>query len=450
MRPIVLVGGGRPTAGQRIIAAMADHPVRLVLDDDLRRSRLTVLLRLLLAIPHLIVLLLFTVAAFVVAVVGWFAALFKGRLPDDLHDFLSGYVRYATRVDAYLGLAANPWPPFFSGSREHRTYPVDVEIAPAERQRRWTIAFRLLLALPALLLSAALGSWSGTFTGGSRNRESGAGTGGLATLASVLGWFASLCLGRMPRGLRDLIAYSVGYGAQTWSYLLLLTQRYPDARPGTHVPPLPAEPHAVRLELGGDLRRSRLTVFFRLLLALPHLVWLQLWSVAVVVVALLAWLVTLVTGRNPALFARFLGAFVRYQAHVWAFVLLVGAPFPGFDGRAGVYPVDVTTEPAGRQHRLKTLSRLVLAVPALLLALGYGGVVFVAAVLGWFAALATGRMPAGLAELGAAAIRYWAQTSAYVLLVTDRYPFASPALAVEEPEPEPPPAFEPGLPAPAS
>jgi hypothetical protein len=71
----------------------------------------------------------------------------------------------------------------------------------------------------------------------------------------------------------------------------------------------------------------------------------------------------------------------------------------------------------------------------------------VIAVLGWFAALATGQMPTGLRKLGAYAIRYVSQTNAYRLILTDRYPHASPALR-PPPEPEPelehaPPQLEP-------
>lgn len=82
------------------------------------------------------------------------------------------------------------------------------------------------------------------------------------------------------------------------------------------------------------------------------------------------------------------------------------------------------------------LFRLVLALPALLLTAAYAGVAFVVAVLGWLAALAIGRMPGGLRDLGAASLRYQAQLSAYALLVTPRYPDSSPAL-VDRPEPEP-------------
>ena len=84
----------------------------------------------------------------------------------------------------------------------------------------------------------------------------------------------------MPKGLRDLASYGVGYGAQAWAYLLLLTDRYPNSDPEAFGLDWTLPPHPVQLQLSDDGRRSRLTVFFRLLLVLPHLVWLSLWFVA--------------------------------------------------------------------------------------------------------------------------------------------------------------------------
>ena len=81
----------------------------------------------------------------------------RGRLPDGLHNFLAAYVRYATHVGAYLGLAANPYPGFTGAPG----YPVDVEIPPPQTQSRATIAVRILLAIPALILAATLGSGAG-------------------------------------------------------------------------------------------------------------------------------------------------------------------------------------------------------------------------------------------------------------------------------------------------
>ncbi len=55
-------------------------------------------------------------------------------------------------------------------------------------------------------------------------------------------------------------------------------------------------------------------------------------------------------------------------------------------------------------------------------------VVWVIGILGWWAALVTGRMPEGLRNLGAVSLRYTAQVNAYLFLLTDRYPFSSPAV----------------------
>ena len=347
---------------------MADHPVQLSLDDDLHRSRLTVFFRLLLAIPHIFWIVLWSIAVFFTAIAGWFAALFTGFLPEAIHGFLGRYVRYATHLGAYLSLAANPYPGFTGDPG----YPVDITIPERQPQSRWTIGFRLFLALPALLLAAVLGSG---FGGGGGSQGAGAddasnaqwffssGVGGVAAVCAILGWFAILATGRMPLGLRNLAAYGLGYTAQAYSYGLLLTDRYPNSDPEAIGPEweLPARP--VRLELDDDRRRSRLTVFFRLLFAIPHFVWLLLWSIAAFLAAIANWFVVLVRGRSAHPLHRFLAAYVRYDAHVTAFVTLVANPFPGFAGTPG-YPVDIAVDPPERQSRWKTLFRLFLSIPA--------------------------------------------------------------------------------------
>ena len=246
-------------------------------------------------------------------------------------------------------------------------------------------------------------------------------------------------LGRAPRGLRDLIAYGLGYGAQVLGYVLFLTDRYPSSDPRL-AGPMALPKHTVELELTDDLSRPRLLVFFRLLLALPHLVWLSLWTAAALLAAVAGWLVAPFPGRLPLPLHRFLAAYVRYTTHVTAFLYLIGGPFPGFVGAAGSYPVDVHIDPPGRQSRWGLVFRGFLALPALFVASVYGGVASVVAILGWFSALVRGRMPEGMTNLGAVSIRYQAQTWAYALLLTERYPYASPALEdASEPGPETPP-----------
>jgi len=210
------------------------------------------------------------------------------------------------------------------------------------------------------------------------------------------------------------------------AYLFLLTDRYPYSGFDLHVTPVEGDLHPARLVVGDDLRRSRLTVFFRLLLALPHFVWLALWSVVAYITGFLNWLVTLARGRSPRAFQRFLSAYIRYQAHVNAFFFLAANPFPGFVGRAGSYPVDVEVKLADRQNRWVTGFRIFLAVPAFLLSGALGGLAVLAGFLGWFASLVRGRMPEGLRNCAAYSIRYSAGVLTYFLVLNDRYPYSGP------------------------
>lgn len=399
---------------------MEAHPVQITVADDLRRSRLTVFFRLLLALPHLVFFWAWASVVQYALVLGWLWALVTGALPEFLHRFVTSWIRYGFHLGAYLHLVANPFPGFIGRSG----YPVDL-ILPVEpeRQRRLTIFFRGFLAFPALLVAAML---AGFANGGPTGSWLAFG-GGMAGTIAFLGWFVALALGRMPRGLRDLGAYSLGYGAQAFSYLFLVTGRYPNSDPEALGPIWSLPEHPVCLELADDGRRSRLTVLFRYLLSFPHFVWLLLWSIPAFVAAIVQWFITLIRGRPAAPLHRFLVAFIRYSSHVLAFLFLIANTFPGFTGDRG-YPVDVTMPGPERQNRWKTAFRSILVLPAFLLAAGFSYVLYAVAFLAWFAALVTGRMPPGLRNLGAVSIRYLAQTYAYWYLVTDRYPYASPAL----------------------
>jgi hypothetical protein len=149
-------------------------------------------------------LYVFTVAAALFLVAGWFATLVLGRTPQGIHDFLAAFVRYSSWVWAYVFLITERYPPFTGAPG---AYPLEIEIDPPERQGRWSVAFRLLLAVPVLLLESALES--------------------VVHAIAFLGWFVGLALGRIPAGMRNFGVYGIGYRARVLGYLLLLTGRYP-------------------------------------------------------------------------------------------------------------------------------------------------------------------------------------------------------------------------------
>ncbi|HKG39411.1 MAG TPA: DUF4389 domain-containing protein [Conexibacter sp.] len=404
-------------------------PVKLIVTDDLQRSRLTVFFRILLALPHLVWLLLWGVVTFFAVIANWFATLVSGTPPQGLHSFISRYLRYEIHVGAYLYLIANRFPGFAG----EPGYEVDVELPAPARQNRWTVFFRLLLLWPAFLLAAAL-------TGGIGQRS----VGGLLISVAFLGWFVGLFRARMPRGMRDAGAYGLSYNAQLSAYLFVLTDRYPNSDPQTALEELPAREDPIRLDVEDDLRRSRLTVFFRLLLAIPHIVWLFLWGIAVFVALVVNWFATLFAGRSPDALHRFLGAYLRYQTHVVAYIGLTANPFPGFLGEPGTYPVDLQIAPREEQNRWTVFFRMLLALPAALISAAYGGLFGVAAFLGWFVALVRGELPVGLRNAMALALRYQQQLNAYVYLLTPSYPYSGPiALAPVAADGAPPPAFPP-------
>ena len=86
---------------------------------------------------------------------------------------------------------------------------------------------------------------------------------------------------------------------------------------GTQAPEVtPPGVYPIRQTVTDDLARNRLTVFFRIILAIPHLVWLSLWTIAGVVVWFINWIWTLIAGRSPDWAHNFFAALARYSVHV--------------------------------------------------------------------------------------------------------------------------------------
>ncbi|MGH3002893.1 MAG: DUF4389 domain-containing protein [Gaiellaceae bacterium] len=180
--------------------------------------------------------------------------------------------------------------------------------------------------------------------------------------------------------------------------------------------------HPVTLRNDDDRRRWRLTTFLRLPLALPHLYLVYYWGLVAALVGIVNWFAALARGRTSDAVHDWLARYVRYSAHVSAYVFLLADPYPRFRGREGAYPVDLCLSPPVTQSRWAIGFRLPLAVPALVFAYVLGIVLAVVGVLSWFVALAVGRVPVGFQGLGAYCVRYQAQTYAYLLLLTDSYP----------------------------
>ena len=97
--------------------------------------------------------------------------------------------------------------------------------------------------------------------------------------------------------------------------------------------------HPVRFVVTDDLRRKRLTVLFRLPLALPHGIWATAWSYSLLLFLPFQLIWAFFAGHLEEDVHRFLARYVRYHVHLFAYLVLLADPWPRFQGRPG-YPVD--------------------------------------------------------------------------------------------------------------
>ncbi|MBW3668906.1 MAG: DUF4389 domain-containing protein [Actinobacteria bacterium] len=204
------------------------------------QSRATVFFRLLLVIPQFVVLYLFSLAAMVAGVVGWFAALVLGRLPTPLHRFLCSWLRTTTQVMSYVWLLTGRWPPLVAIPG----YPADLE-CEATRLSRMAVLFRIVLLIPSGLVA--------TFS-----------MFGMTVFAVVI-WLIALVKGRLPDTVHRAVAAGVRYTLRYYAFAWMLTSAQPSGLFGDrdrvrHLPEIdptatPTDPDAVPRP--GTLRLNR-------------------------------------------------------------------------------------------------------------------------------------------------------------------------------------------------
>lgn len=214
----------------------------------------------------------------------------------------------------------------FDDAVEH---PVNVRVEAAiDDRNRVTTAFRFFLALPHLILvggpTAAIISWKARGGSGGHYDWSGS-TGILGAVvlgAVVIAWLAILFTSRYPDVLYRFASWYLRWRVRAGTYLMLLRDEYPPFGDDVY----PAELQLVPQE--GD--RNRLTVFFRPILAFPHLVLLWVLGMIWVVTTIVAWISIVFTGVYPRELHRFGVGALRWTTRVEAYLLLLQDAYPPF------------------------------------------------------------------------------------------------------------------------
>ena len=212
---------------------------------------------------------------------------------------------------------------------ESTPYPARLEIDFPEKLDRLTTFFRILWALPVVILLSILtaGATSYVLTVSesgeviSKVSRSGGGIAGALFVATAL---MILFRQRYPRWWFDFALELNRFVFRVGAYLLLLTDRYPST----------VEEQSVHLDLDyPDVERdlNRWLPLFKWIFALPHLIILPFLYFIALICVVVAWFAILFTGRFPKGLFDFVVGVERWSWRVLAYAfLLVTDDYPPF------------------------------------------------------------------------------------------------------------------------
>lgn len=172
-----------------------------------------------------------------------------------------------------------------------------------------------------------------------------------------------------------------------------------------------------------DEDRDRLSVAFRFILAIPHLLIAGAWSYLAQILALVQWFVILFTGRRHRGIWDLQRSWLAYAARVWGYALLLFDPWPAIGPDRGDEPTTFDIAYSEQADRLTSALRVLWAIPAIIVYTVIAIALYAVALVSWFAIVITGRHPRGMFDFLLRGARNYLRLQAYVLLMDDTYPW---------------------------
>ena len=188
--------------------------------------------------------------------------------------------------------------------------------------------------------------------------------------------------------------------------------------------------------------RNRLTVAFRMILAIPHLIIAQVWGYLVEVLSVVQWFIILFTGKRNEGIWNLQRSWLVYYCRVLGYTSLLFDAYPAFatDGPPAPVRSAITYEESA--DRMTSALRLIWMIPAAIIAILAGIAMEVVLIISWFAIVITGKQPRGMWDFVLKALRFAFQLYSYAGLMTDTYPKwgeGAPAMTMGSGSPPPPP-----------
>ena len=203
-------------------------------------------------------------------------------------------------------------------------YPVLVSLEPSLTNRnRLTTAFRLILAIPHLILVGGIG-FGVASSGDSRTTIGGEGglLGAVAIFLAIVSWFTLVFAGRQIIGIRQFTSFFLRWRVRALAYFMLLEDVYP---------PFGDAPYPASIEVADPVSpRDRVAVGLRILLAIPHIIVLFVVLLAWGFTTIAAWFIILFTGNYPQGLYEFGVGALRWRLRVETYMLLMVDEYPPF------------------------------------------------------------------------------------------------------------------------
>ena len=184
-------------------------------------------------------------------------------------------------------------------------YPVSLEVDEPQPQNRLSVLLRIIFAIPTLLGAMVVGI--------------------VAYIITIIAWFVVVITGKYPAGMANLPVGAVRWIARTYGYMYFLTDKYPPFSLDDD------SAYPIRVNIVPQIDgRSRLTVFFRVIMIIPHAIILSILNYVAQLLAFFAWLVALFTGSVPAGIHNFIVGWLRWTTRYTAYALLLTDEYPPF------------------------------------------------------------------------------------------------------------------------
>jgi hypothetical protein len=179
---------------------------------------------------------------------------------------------------------------------------LEMSYTGSQRQNRWTVGFRVILAIPQGIVLFFVGI--------------------AAAVVVLIAWFGALFMGRLPSWSHTFLSGVVRWWTRYEAYLLLLTGQYP---PFT----FDDESYPARPVVAAPGALNRVAVFFRIILSIPAYAFLAIVRYGLTVpMIFVVWVITVVKGQMPASVYPAYAALVRYEARFYAYFLMLTSEYP--------------------------------------------------------------------------------------------------------------------------